>query len=286
MRRDAGAEHRAGILARGQRQVATRHQGVQRTRRHRAAGLQHHQRIGQRQHLLQRVADIDHRQPERLQPHQVGQDLGLALGVQAGQRLVHQQQAGVRQQRPPDRHPLALPARERVRPAAEQLAMPSRATMSSKAIRRRPAGAAPARRSAGWFDRQVREQPGVLEHQPEAAALRRQPESRRGVGQHRRRPPRPGPGQAAAARRSPPPGWSCRRRTARTGRCTPGRRLEGEIQLDARESGAAARRGHRPTRARSAGPPNPTAAARQGQDEETSDSRAATASPPAICSAA
>jgi hypothetical protein len=47
---------------------------------------QQHHVLGQAGNLVQRVADVEHRNVQRaVQPLQVGQHLGLALGVQRGQ---------------------------------------------------------------------------------------------------------------------------------------------------------------------------------------------------------
>ena len=43
------------------------------------------------------------------------------LGVEVGERLVEEEHGGVADQGPADRHPLALPARELVRAAVEQV---------------------------------------------------------------------------------------------------------------------------------------------------------------------
>ena len=67
------------------------------------------------------MADIDHRQPERgLQPFEIRQDLAFGCSVQRRKRLIHQQQPGLRQQSPPDRHALPLPAGEMAWPPAQQ----------------------------------------------------------------------------------------------------------------------------------------------------------------------
>ena len=119
----AAQQHRAGIVAPRQRQIGARGDlGHGATADH-APRLDQHQRFGQPGHFVQRVRHVDHRQAQRrFQPRQIGQDLRLARGVQAGQRFVHQQQVRLRQQRPADRHALALAAGQRVRPARQQRA--------------------------------------------------------------------------------------------------------------------------------------------------------------------
>ncbi len=56
-----------------------------------------------------------------MQALEVGQDFCLALHIQRGQRLVHQQQAWAGGQCACDRHALPLPARQRVAAAFEQV---------------------------------------------------------------------------------------------------------------------------------------------------------------------
>ena len=77
--------------------------------------------IGQPRDLAGVVADVERRDRQApVQALQIGQDLGLGAGVQAGERLVHQEQPGLGQERPAQRHPLPLAAREVGHRAAEQ----------------------------------------------------------------------------------------------------------------------------------------------------------------------
>ena len=67
------------------------------------------------------MADIDKRHPAVVaQTLEIRQDLVLAGIVERGQRLVHQQQARLRQQRAADRDALLFAARQPPRPAGEQ----------------------------------------------------------------------------------------------------------------------------------------------------------------------
>ncbi len=69
------------------------------------------------------MRDIDDRDAGFVaQPLQMRQDLGLARIVQRGERLVHQQQPGLGQQRTPDRNPLLFPSGKRSRPAGQEMA--------------------------------------------------------------------------------------------------------------------------------------------------------------------
>ena len=71
------------------------------------------------------VADIENRQRQRLvQPLKVGQDLVLRYLVQCRERLVHQQELGVREQGAADRQALSLAAGEIAGRAVQQLIDP------------------------------------------------------------------------------------------------------------------------------------------------------------------
>ena len=59
-----------------------------------------------------------------VQLDELGAHRGPELGIEIGQRLVEQKGLGLAHQRPPERHPLPLPARQLARLAAEQLADP------------------------------------------------------------------------------------------------------------------------------------------------------------------
>ena len=66
--------------------------------------------------LFHHVAHIENGNLELVaQPLDEGEDLRLALGIEGGERLVHQEQARGREKRAADRDPLLLPAREHVR---------------------------------------------------------------------------------------------------------------------------------------------------------------------------
>ena len=74
------------------------------------------------------------------QPHEIGQDLALARGIERGQRLVEQQQARAHQQRAADRDALALAAGELAGPAVEQVADVEQVDDAPLLGRRRAAG--------------------------------------------------------------------------------------------------------------------------------------------------
>ena len=134
----------------------------------------------------------------------------------------------------------------------------------------------------------MREQPGILEDEPNPAALGRQEHPRRAVGEHGPshrdppgiRPEQPGDGgddrALAAARRAEQRGHAGRRRGERRIEHETG---EGVVQRNRKRHRPSAAPSRRP--ASSASPSPATASA-----IETSESRAAAASPPGACSAA
>ena len=136
------------------------------------------------------------------------------------ERLVHDEQAGLRQQRPPDGDPLPLAARERVRPPfsnrAEAEQVHDAATPNGP--RGRPAQPvaqiAAARRDAGTAAR-----PGT---RPRSAAVRAAERRRTRYRRAPRRPRRPGTRTAAAVPASTAAIVDLPRRSGRTGRVVPG----------------------------------------------------------------
>ena len=80
-----------------------------------------HDRAREPRHLVDRVADEDDGHADLVaQPLDVVDDLRLAGHVERGQRLVHQEELGLRHERAAERHPLTLAAREGAGPALQQ----------------------------------------------------------------------------------------------------------------------------------------------------------------------
>ena len=168
-----GVDHRAGVVGALQRQVGAGQQLGQRAGRQHAAGVEQHQVVGQPRHLVHRVRDVDDGQRQfGLQPFQVGQDLGLACGVQRRQRLVHQQQLRAGGQRARDRHALAFSARQRGRAALHQAAD---AQQRDHRFQRQRRGAAARTKAQVGGHVEVREQRGFLDHVAQRAPVRRHP---------------------------------------------------------------------------------------------------------------
>ena len=142
VRGDARVDHRSRLVAAGRRpEVEPPHHVVDVADGEALAVGQHHDRVGEPRDLGDRMADVDDRNAELVaQPLDVVEDLGLARHVERGQRLVHQQDARLREQRAADRDALLFAARQR-------LAACAAAARRGRAARRR----APAsmKRSAG-----------------------------------------------------------------------------------------------------------------------------------------
>ena len=103
--------------------------------------------IGEALDLGEVVADVKDRNRERgMQRLEVGQDLVLAQAVEPGERLVHEQQPGLREQSAPDRDPLALAARQAQRRPIEQALHPEQRDDIVEARRLARPRAAAARR--------------------------------------------------------------------------------------------------------------------------------------------
>ncbi len=76
-----------------------------------AAAIDEHERVGERQNLVQRVAGIDDGYAQGgADACEVGQDFGAPWLVEGGKRLVHEQQARLAEQGTADGHALALAA--------------------------------------------------------------------------------------------------------------------------------------------------------------------------------
>ena len=142
------------------------------------AVLQHHDAVGQRQRLLLVVRDVDRGGAERrVDAADLGPHLEPQLGVEVGERLVHQHQRRLDHDGARDRHALLLAAGELARQLVLLALQPHEGDRLVDAARRlglrrrrciiRPK---PTLRRT----RHVREQGVVLEHHAEAALLRPQ----------------------------------------------------------------------------------------------------------------
>ena len=145
-----------------------------------AAGLHQHQVVGEPLHLGDVMADVEDRDRERgMQRLEVGQDLVLAQAVEPGERLVHQQKPGLREQGAPDGDPLALAARKAERRPIEKALHPQQRDDLVEA--RRLLGPAPQGTAVAIEkvapDREMREQARLLEHVADRPLIGR-PESR------------------------------------------------------------------------------------------------------------
>ncbi len=152
-------------------------------RRNPAARQQHH---GGREprHLVERVADEQDRDSGlAAQAVEVGQDLALARLVERGERLVEKEEAGCREQAAADRHPLLLATRQRARAPVEQVADAQELDDLAEAGAPLAAAGEPAAVEQVAPHREVREQPGVLEHVADAPPVARHVDAPSGVEQ-------------------------------------------------------------------------------------------------------
>ena len=120
------------------------------------------------------MADIDHGNAGFVaQPHEIGQDLLLALLVQRSQRLVQQQQPRLRQQRASERHALAFAAGQLAGAAIQQMADVEQFgdALPLRGIVGEAVHAPPVVEILAHVE--MRKQPRVLEHIADAAAIGR-----------------------------------------------------------------------------------------------------------------
>jgi len=179
------AHQRAGGIALGARHVRARQQRLDRAVRDDLAIAQQHQVVGQADHFVERMGDVQHRQAQLArQPLEVGQQFGLACGIQRGQRLVHQQQARAGGQRARDRHPLALAARQLRRATCQHGAQAQQ--LDRLRQRHAPLGGGHALQTEVQvaLHRQVLEQAGFLKHQAQRSPVGGAPDAVRVVLPH------------------------------------------------------------------------------------------------------
>ena len=112
-----------------------------------ATDLDQHEMVGEALDLGEVVADVKDRNGERgMQRLEIGQDLVLAQAIESGQRLVHEQQLGLREQGAPDRDALAFAARQAKRGPIEKVLHPEQRNDLVEARRLLGCRAAAARR--------------------------------------------------------------------------------------------------------------------------------------------
>ncbi len=231
MVRDGRVQDRAGVgSVREAREVQPGEQGRDRTRPDDASRLEDDRVVGEPGDLRQGVRDVEDRQARLVaQALEEGQDLGLAGRVEGRQRLVHEEEARLRHQGPADRDALALAAREAGDAPPEQTLDAQHGDHGVE----RQAGLAARREDPPEQEvpphAEMREEPRVLEHVADAAAMRRQPDARLRVGQHRAVGDDPGALGPDEARDRVDEGRLARSRRAEDRRDA-GRRLEGGVE--------------------------------------------------------
>ncbi len=143
--------------------------------------------LGERGRVLEVVRDEQHRDAELVQQLvQLGADAGLRVRVERGERLVEEQHGRVARERARERDALALAAGQAARPLAREV-RDRRSARGSSSARCRPPY------STFCAHAQVREERVVLEHEPDAPALRRQARCRGRRRTTSRRPTRSDP---------------------------------------------------------------------------------------------
>lgn len=110
------------------------------------------------------MADVDDGDAALVpQPLDVGEDLLPAGGIERGQRLVHEQEAGGREQGPADRDPLSLPSGQPPGAAGKQVADAEQVDDAPDAFRRLARPREPAAVEEVAAHAQVREKARLLE---------------------------------------------------------------------------------------------------------------------------
>ena len=185
MRRDDGLDHRTRFVATGVRpQVDPPHHLVDRSVRERLAVGQQHDRVGQPRDLGDRVAHVDDRNMQIVaQPLDVAQHLALARHVERGERLVHQQDPRLREQRAADRHALLFAAGELVRQSLQQRLEPEQFDDVRRIDDTRGSRRATQSVEQVGLDVEVREKQCVLEYVAEPSLVRRQVDAASAVEQ-------------------------------------------------------------------------------------------------------
>ena len=136
--------------------------------------------VGEPLDLRHVVGDVERRQRQAVaQPLEERQDVGLGGVVERRQRLVHQQQPRLRQQRAAERDALALAAGEIARRAVEQRREAAEVDHLVPADRRRRPRAGRRRAEAQiGLDRQMGKEARLLEDVAERAAMGRHEQAR------------------------------------------------------------------------------------------------------------
>ena len=182
MREDAPVEDGDAALS-GER--ARGEHRRRRTRRDAFSGLDQHHLIGEAQHLVERVADVDDGQEgEVAQPFEIGQDLALAVLIHRRDRFVEEEQARLGQQGPADGDTLALATRER-RGAPRHEMADAEHIDDARGVLGDLASTSP-RETIGEVlcHAQMREEPRVLEDEAAAALFDRHVELAGGIEEH------------------------------------------------------------------------------------------------------
>src|SRR5665811_2333792 len=111
------------------------------------------------------------------------QDLLFSLGVERGQRLIHEEERRGGKKRPADGDTLLLASGKKCRPSPEQVPDPQRLDHGIERRTRRPLAGEPASVEEVLLHGEMRKQPGILEHEPDAPPMGRNEGAGPGVHQ-------------------------------------------------------------------------------------------------------
>ena len=135
--------------------------------------IHQHHGVGQADDLVDIVGHVDDGQAKLVaQVLDERHDLGAAPRIEAGQRLVHQQDARTREQRPPDGDALLLAARKPCRPPLQKRAQVQQGDNRRKVDPPIWGTRAPCAKLQVGTDAQVWEQPVLLKHIAKTPLLR------------------------------------------------------------------------------------------------------------------
>lgn len=114
----------------------------------------------------------------------VGQDLGLARIIERGKRFIHEQEARIGEQRPPDGNPLLLTAREAPRSPFENGCDAEQVDHPIEVVAASARGCEPAAIEEVLSHGQVGKEASFLEYVAEAAPVARHRDAAPGVDEH------------------------------------------------------------------------------------------------------
>ena len=167
-------DQRRRPITMGQRQIQAGHEIDDRAVLPHLTLLHQHHMVCQPRQLVRGVRHIQHRNIQlRMKLLQPGQDVGLALGIQRGQGLIHEQDARAAGQRTRNGHSLALSARKLMRHALQQVCNAKQVQALVPGVAALGHGGTMEAKLQVVLHAQVVEQAGFLEHIAHSTLVRR-----------------------------------------------------------------------------------------------------------------